>query len=200
MAHYQTTMQQSGTLLQGNALIKVAASAGTLVASGVNVGIGQFTGFTENITPFTVQAGNAADPIEGISEHTLTVTFDLLEFYLPTFDTLRGGNLDLQTNPSVGTYITGGSVQSFSTGGLTELTAIALMIHNTKIVSSATVETIFVGYKGTIDQGITFTPKSDNDEDPIAVFSWAVTFELDTGRTSGDQLYIVETEMAAASA
>jgi len=195
MPNYQTEIQQSGTLLQGNWLMKVAPSAGTIIASGVNIGIGQVTGWTENITPFSTQAGNAADPIEGVAEHTLTLTFELMEMYLPTFDTLRGGDLDTQTNPSAGTYITGGCVQSLATGGKTVLTDVAMLLHNTKIVSDATVETMIVCYKGTIQGGLALTTKSDNDEDPIGIWAFEMKFTLETGRTRGDQLVVIETEM-----
>jgi hypothetical protein len=198
MAHYQNTgLTNAGTLLQGGFAIYVAATAGTLAgAGGTNFGLGDGPVITENIENFSVQAGNGPDPLEGVAEQSVTITFNTLEFYIPTWDTVRGQELDTVGTASVGTYVTGGSVHTISTGGFTELGTCALKFVNTKLVSGATVETAIVFYKCNLTQGLSFTAKSDNDDDPVMVIPWTLEAKLDTSRTAGDQLYIIETEMA----
>lgn len=198
MAHYQNTgLTQAGTLLQGGWAMYVAATAGTLVGTGgTNLGAGNGPTITENIENFTVQAGNAPDPLEGVAEQTVTINFETLEFYTPNMNIIRGDELDTAGTASVGTYITSGSVHTISTGGFTELGTCALKFTNNKLVSGATVETNIVFYKCSVTQGLTFTAKSDNDDDPVMVIPWTIEARIDTSRTAGDQLYIIETEMA----
>jgi len=202
MPHYQNTgLTQGNTLLQGGWAMYVAATAGTLAGTGgTNMGLGNFTGMTENIGAYTVQAGNGPDPLEGVADQTVTVTFETLEFYLPTYNVIRGDELDTSGTASVGTYVTGGSVLTLSTGGFTQIGQCALKFTNSKLVSGATVETAIVFYKCFLNQGLSFTPKGDNDEDPVTVIPWTLTAKVDTARTAGDQLYKIETELAIASA
>jgi len=197
MPHYQNTgLTNAGTLLQGGWAMYVAATAGSLAAaSGTNIGLGNLTGVTENIENFTVQAGNGPDPLEGLADQTVTVTFDTIEFYPSNFNVIRGDEIDTYGTASVGTYVTGGSVFTISTGGFTEIGQCALKFVNHKLVSGATVETVIIFYKCFLNQGLSFTPKSDNDEDPVTVIPWTLTAKVDTARTAGDQLYKIETEL-----
>ncbi len=197
MPNYQNTgLTQAGTLLQGGWKMEVAASAGNLVASGTNIGLGNLTSVLENIEPFSVQAGNGPDPLEGIAEHTATINFETIEFYPSTWDQIRGGNFDTEVTSTAGTYVSG-TANTFSTGGFTELTPVALRFTNTKLVSGASVATVIVLYKCTITQGISWTAKSDNDEDPVTIVPFVIEAKPDTLRTVGDQLYIIETQMGA---
>ena len=197
MPHYQNTgITNANSLLQGGWKMEVAASAGNLVASSTNIGVGNLISFTENLVPYAVQAGNAPDPLTGVATHTVTINFETLEFWPPTFDAIRGGGLDTENAATAGTYVAG-TANVISTGGLSVLTNKAYRFLNTKLVSSATVQTAIVVYKGYAEQGISFTAKGDNDEDPVTVIPWVITGKLDTARTAGDQLFIIEAEGGA---
>lgn len=195
MAYYQNTgtVTTSGSIVMGGFKLEYAATA---AASYTNLGIGRNLVITENLTMWNAQADNGPDPIRGVSRHTATIAFELLEWYLPSWDKARGTGFDLDTAPSVGTYITGGSVQSLSTGGNTALTRSAFKFSNAKLVSGATVETAIVFYKAYLNAGMTLTLKSDNDEDPINVAPFTLEAECDTDRSAGDQLMVIETEVA----
>ncbi len=199
MPHYQNTgLVNANSLLKGGWKMEVGATAGNLVTSGTNIGVGNLTGFTENIVPYVVQAGNAPDPLEGVATHTVTINFETLEFWPPTFDEIRGEGLDTENEATAGTYVAG-TANVISTGGLDVLSNKAYRFTNTKLVAGATVQTVIVVYKGYAEQGISFTAKSDNDEDPVTVIPWVITGKLDTGanRTVGDQLFIIEAEGGA---
>jgi len=89
MPTYQNTgLVQDPSLIIGSVKAEVATSFG---GSYTNVGLGRSFGLTEEITPFNVQADNGPDPIEGVAEHELAITAELLEMYIPTLDTIRGG-------------------------------------------------------------------------------------------------------------
>jgi len=196
MPHYQTSIQHANSLLQGGWKMEVGASAGNLVASGTNIGIGNMVSFTENITQFTTQAGNATDPLQGVAQHTVTIEFECLEFWPPVFDEIRGENLDTENEATAGTYVAG-TANIISTGGLTEITNKAFRFTNSKLVSAATVETVIIVYKAYAQTGLSFSGKSDNDEDPVMVIPFTIIGKLDTARTAGDQLFIIEAEGGA---
>lgn len=197
MPNYQISgIQQSGTILQGNFKIEVAGSVGVLSSSAVNLGLGRVTNISENWGKYGVQAGNGPSPLEGVSNQDVLIEFELLEFYLPSFDDLRGNNLDTENEATAATYLTG-TVNTFSTGGKTELSYRALQLTNYKLVSGATVETIIIFYRGTLEQGLQFTPKDDDGDDPVTVFPFSFKAVCDAGRAAGDQLFIIETEMGA---
>lgn len=196
--YQQTSLTNAGTLLQGGFRLGVAASAASFAGGslGTVLGIGNLTGITENIERSTTQAGNSDKPDEVVAVHSLTITFELLEFWLPTFDAIRGGSLDTENAATAATYISGTpTANTLSTGGLNTLTPQAFIFENTTMVSGATAKTILVVYSATIEQGIAFTPKSDHDTDPAMVIPFTLTAELDTARTKGDQLYYIESEL-----
>lgn len=199
LGHYQqTSLTNAGTLLQGGFRMGVAASAASFVGGslGTVLGIGNLTGITENIERSTTQAGNSDMPEEVVANHSLTVTFELLEFWPTAFDAIRGGSLDTENAATAATYINGTpTANTISTGGLNTLTPKAFIFENTTMVSGATAKTILVVYKAKIEQGMTFTPKTDHDTDPAMVIPFTLTGELDTARTKGDQLFYIESEL-----
>ena len=201
LGHYQqTALTNAGTLLQGGFRLGVAGSAGAFAGGslGTVLGIGNLTGFTENIERSTTQAGNSDMPDEVVAVHSLTITFELLEFWLPSFDEIRGGGLDTENAATAPTYIAGGTsatVNTISTGGLNVLTGKAFIFENTTMVSAATAKTVLIAYKAKLEEGMTFTPKTDHDTDPAMVIPFTLTAELDTDRTKGDQLFIIESEL-----
>lgn len=114
LGHYQQTAQTvSGCTLLGGWEMARAATSGTFegataFGSGCTIlGIGNLTGFTENIEMSTTQAGNSNMPEKVVAVHTATFNFELLEFYLPTFDEIRGGSLDTEVQETASTYLTG---------------------------------------------------------------------------------------------
>lgn len=197
LGHFQqTAMAVSGTTLLGGCQMGIAASAASFAGGsmGTVLGIGNMTGFTENLEMTTTQAGNSNEPDKVIAKHTLTIAFELLEFYTPNWDKIRGGSLDTETSATAATYLTG-TVNTFSTGGLSAIGEKALIFRNAKMVAGATTETVLVVYKAKIEAGVIITPKSDHDTDPVMVLPFTMTGELDTTRTAGDQLFITETEL-----
>lgn len=199
LGHYQQTSEtNANALLQGGFRMGVAASAASFAGGslGTVLGIGNLTGFTENMEMTTTQAGNSNQPVEKVAVHTVEVSFECLEFWPPTFDEIRGGSLDTEIEGTASTYISGTPTANvISTGGLNTLTEKAFIFENTTMVGGSTAQTILVIYKGKISQGMTFTPKSDDDTDPAMVVPFTITGELDTSRTAGDQLFYIESQL-----
>ena len=183
---------------------------GVTFGSGCTIlGIGNLTGFTENIEMSTTQAGNSNMPEKVIAVHGATITLELMEFYLPSFLIVRGNSADVgyaSGSLSASTYLaavggagagSGGTVCTFSTGGLNTVNEMAFAFYNVRMEAGATVETILVIHKARISQGLTWTPKTDHDTDPVTVFPFTLEAELDTSQTAGNQLYAIETELGA---
>ena len=199
LGHFQqTSLTNADSLLQGGFRLGVAATAGIFGAGSVGtaLGIGNLVSVQENIERTTTQAGNSDLPEELVATHSLTVSFELLEFWPPTWDLIRGGSLDAENAATASTYISGTpTANTLASGGLNTLTGKAFIFENTTMVAGATAVTVLVVYKAKIEQGLTFTPKSDHDTDPAMVMPFTLTGELDTSRTAGDQLFIIESEL-----
>ena len=194
--YQQTSLTNAGTVLQGGFRMGVAGTAGVFESGSVGtvLGIGNLTGLTENIEKTTTQAGNSDQPDAQVATHTLTITFDLLEYWPASFDEIRGGSLDSENSATAGTYV-GGTANVFSTGGLSTIAGKAFIFENTTYVAGATAVTVLIAYLARIEAGMVFTPKTDHDTDPVMVMPFTLTAELDTGRTAGDQLFITESEL-----
>lgn len=195
--YQQTSLTNTGTVLQGGFRMGVAGTAGVFESGslGTVLGIGNLTGLTENIEKTTTQAGNSDQPDAQVANHTLTITFDLLEFWPPSFDLIRGGSLDTENSLTASTYLSSGTVNTISTGGLDTLAGKAFIFENTTYVAGATAVTILVAYLARIEAGMVITPKTDHDTDPVMVMPFTLTAELDTSRIPGDQLFIIESEL-----
>jgi len=192
MPIYQSTgATQANSWVIGSVKAEVAASA---LASYTTLGLGREFTVTENIEKQNVQADNGPDVVDQIGRHTVTITFTLLEFYLPTIDSIRGG-IDSVGTASIGTYITSGSVHQLTTGGLAVQTPKAYKFTNSKLVSGATVSTVVVVYSTTIEQGLALAFQSDNADDPVMPIPFTLMGELDTSRTTNDQLMVLETQI-----
>ena len=198
LGHYQqTSLTNAGTLLEGGFRMGIATAAVMFAGGSVQtvLGIGNLTSIQENIELSTTQAGNSNMPVERVASQTLTVNFELLEFWAPTFDLIRGSGLDT-TGYTASTYITGTpTARSISTGGLDTLGTMSYVFENVTMVSGATAKTVLIVYKARIAQGLAFTSKTDHDTDPVMVYPFVLTAELDTSRTKGDQLFIIESEL-----
>jgi len=198
LGHYQqTSLTNAGTLLEGGFRMGIATAAVMFAGGSVQtvLGIGNLTSIQENIELSTTQAGNSNMPVERVASQTLTINFELLEFWAPTFDLIRGSGLDT-TGYTASTYITGTpTARSISTGGLDTLGTMSYVFENVTMVSGATAKTVLIVYKARIAQGLAFTSKTDHDTDPVMVYPFVLTAELDTSRTKGDQLFIIESEL-----
>ncbi len=198
LGHFQqTSLTNAGTLLQGGFKLGVAASAASFVGSlGTILGIGNMTSLTENIEKTTTQAGNSDQPEKLVAVHTITASFELLEFWPPSFDAIRGGSLDTENSATASTYIDGTpTANTFASGGLNTLTEKAFIFENTTMVGGTTAVTLLIIYSATIEQGLAFTAKSDHDTDPAMVMPFTLTGELETSRAAGDRLFIIESEL-----
>ena len=199
LGHFQqTSLTNAETLLQGGFKLGVAASAAAFVGGslGTVLGIGNLTSIQENIEKTTTQAGNSDQPEKQVAVHTITASFELLEFWPPNFDAIRGGGLDSENAATASTYIDGTpTVNTLSTGGLNVLTEKAFIFENTTMVAGTTAVTLLILYSATIEQGLAFTAKTDHDTDPAMVLPFTLTGMLETSRVAGDQLFIIESEL-----
>jgi len=183
MPLYQNSSVDSARLIVGNFKIETspyASAAGSF--TWVNLGAGMVQSGGHNVEKYDVQAGNAPDPIEGVSRETFPVSIELIEWDASALAAVMSG---LVTAASTGTVMT------MYGGGNTTLTQRAMRLTNTRLVSGATKETIITLFRVTPDNGYQFTLKSDNDADPVNVFGLNVTAEPDSTRSVGTQLFTI---------
>ena len=180
MALYQNTSIDTTKLILGNYKIESATSSG---ATYVNLGAGIVNKFGHNITKYDTQAGNAPDPVEGVSDETFTVEGEMIEFDASVMAAISGGAITKTTGASGVTVING--------GGNTSITERAFKLTNRRLISGVTHETVIVVYKATLDNGVQFTAKSDNDADPVNVMAFSLTGKLDSTLSAGSQLFSI---------
>lgn len=198
MPSYQLTgAAQADSWVLGSAKIEVAASAGGSAGTFTNLGLAREVSIEEIIERVAIQADNGPDFAKSLGRHQVRLQFSLIEFYLPTIDAIRGG-IDSQSSGSAGdaTYIAT-AWQSISTGGLEDITSKAYKLTNNRSTDAGTVETVFIIYSATIDEGLRFAFQSDNDEDSVMPIPFNLIGDLDTSRTQNDQLFFVETTIGA---
>lgn len=182
MPSYQNSAVTQSKLILGNAKIETAAYGTTVAGTWVNLGAGMFTGFQHTPTFWETQAGNAPDPIEGISSEQATFSFELIEYDASAMSPAFGGLTSVQVTTTQ---------TVLNAGGATTLTDRAFRITNTSIISGATKTTVILVYKAHISAGVEIQFKSDNDANPIAVFPVKIEAKLDTSLTAGSQLYSI---------
>ncbi len=180
MPLYQNTTIDSTKLILGNYKIESAASA---AGSYVNLGAGIINSFGHNVVKYDTQAGNAPDPVEGVSDETFVIDGELIEYDASSLAAISGGMMSMASGASGVTTLNG--------GGNTTITERAFRLTNRRLISGVTHETVIVVYKATLDQGITFTAKSDNDANPVNVMPIKITGKLDSARTAGSQLFSI---------
>lgn len=179
MPLYQNTSVDTNELILGNYKIEVAltSEAGTYI----NLGAGIVNSFGHNITKYAVQAGNAPDPLEGIATETFVVSANLIEYDASALNVIQAGAL---------TYAAGTTGQTILSGGGNQLlTPKIFRLTNRRLINGVTNETVILVYNATMDTGLQFTAKSDNDADPINVIACNITAKPDTTRTAGSQLF-----------
>jgi hypothetical protein len=185
MPTYQNSTVDANKLILGNYKIETAPSSG---GTYVNVGAGMLTDHGHDFEKYDVQAGNAPDPIEGIAKETYHINFEMIEYDGSVLSAIQCGAIT-ETNTT--------ALSTISGGGNQVLTSRAFRLTNTRLISGATAQTIVTVYKATVDNGLQFTSKGDNDTDPINVMTVAITAEVDATKTAGSQLFsITRTKIA----
>ena len=80
MPTYQNSDVDKNSLVIGNYKIEIATYGTSIGGTFTNLGAGIITAFNHEITKYDVQAGNAPDPIEGVSEETFPVTGEMITY------------------------------------------------------------------------------------------------------------------------
>ena len=181
MPLYQNAAATASKLIVGNCKLETAAYASAAGSyTWVNCGVGMVKSAGYKPTMYSVQAGNAPDPLKGVADEIFTIEADLIEF--------DGSVLSAMSAGLIG-GVSAGTVYSIYGGGVGTLTPRAFRLTNTSMIAGATKQTIMTVYYATMTSGLQFTFKSDNDSDPLAVIAVTLEAELDTTRSAGTQLY-----------
>ena len=163
MPIYQNSTVADAKIEIGNYAIYVGSVGATAAAITVNLGAGMVKSFAHNAEMFTSQSGNSVDPIDGVSRETATLEIDLIEYDGSAFSALTGG---MWTGTS-GSISVGGQVSSLAGKGFK-------LVNTRKLATGSTQTTTYVINKG-IAGGFSLALKSDNDSDPVAVYSFYIT-------------------------
>lgn len=163
MAHYQNASVTDAKIETGNYAMFVGAENATTGSTWTNLGAGMVKSFAYVAESFTSQAGNAPDPIQGVAKETATIGIDLLEYDGSTFSSLLGG-------------LASGSSGSFTVGGVSNTqTAKAMKLENTRILASGSTQTTtYILPRVYANGGFSMTPKSDNDTDPVNIYTFDI--------------------------
>ena len=163
MAIYQNSTVTDAKIEVGNFAMYVGALGATAGAITVNLGAGMLKSFAYVAEGYAAQSGNSPDPIQGIAKETANLGFDLIEYDGSSFSTLSGG-------------VISGTSASLTVGGQTNIQvgkAIKL-VNVRKLASGSTQTTTYVLPNCFMSGGFTMTPKSDNDTDPVNVYSFTI--------------------------
>src|SRR3990167_6487640 len=147
MPNYQLTgAAQANSWVLGSAKVEIAATVSGTAGDFTNLGLAREVSIEEIIERTSIQADNGPDFAKGIGRHQVRVSFSLIEFYLPTFDKIRGG-IDSQTSGTAGSALYVATAwQALKTGGLEEITAKCYKLTNVKKVAGASKTTVVVIY------------------------------------------------------
>jgi len=124
MPTYQTSAQNPDSIWYGSAKIEVSLDNGSTYT---DVGLARGVTVNEVIETAAIQADNGEDIANNVSSQTVEVTFNSLEFYLPTLYKMRG-NIDTLSQISTGSTT---AIDSYSTGGSSADKFIALQNQGT---------------------------------------------------------------------
>lgn len=177
---HQITSVDSDKLILGNYEIETASSSGAVF---VTLGPGMLTSWQHTFTNTNIQSGNSVDPLEYIADEALTFGFDIIEYHASVISALQGGLVNTTAVTSTTSTLRG--------GGATELIQRAFKMTNTREIDGSTVETVITVFKAAVEGGMTIGVKSDNDSDPINVFSFACKAENDATLSAGGQLFTI---------
>jgi hypothetical protein len=165
MPLYQNSSVSDAKIEIGNYAIYVGSVGATGASITTNLGAGMVKSFKYNPTMYTCQAGNAPDPIQGVSRETSEIDMDLIEYDGSSFSVLSNGMMASTTGGSVLTV--GGQVSSINGVGMK-------LVNVRKLSTGSTQTTTYVINRAFINSGWSCSPKSDNDADPITVYSFTM--------------------------
>lgn len=277
MAHPNTGLTQSDAVIKGSCKIEISTDNGS---NWTNVGLARSVVFNEQSETTDIQADNGPDLESYVSDHVVDITFNGLEFYLPTLFKIRGG-IDLSTTVSsaavtaTDSYATGalshsvpyyfatqgssdtlpaiskvvqtdtggskttltstsdyttftdannqsgvlfpaaamgggfndteataiiyayGSIASrkLKSGGLTDISPRWWRLTNAQVVSGTTKYRYYTLYSGSFQNGLNLAFKSGNEADPVLETPITIRCKVDSTRTAGDQLYVIEDQV-----
>lgn len=190
MPLYQNTSVDATKLIIGNYKIEVAPYGTTAgAASWVNLGAGIVNKFGHNYEKYKAQAGNAPDPVEGVATETFIIDGELIEYDASVLSALSGGVTTKSTGASGVTVLSG--------GGVSTVTYKTFKLTNTRMQAASaaatpvTHQTVVLVFKASLDNGLQFTSKSDNDTDPVNVMPFSITGKVDSTLSAGAQLYTI---------
>lgn len=163
MPLYQNATVTDSKVETGNYAIYVGTLGATAAAITTNLGAGMVKSFVHNAEMYTSQAGNAVDPIEGVARETATLEIDLIEYDGSAFSALTGG----MWAGTSGSATVGGQVSLLPGKGFK-------LVNTRKLSGGTTQTTTYVISKG-VAGGFSMSPKSDNDSDPVNVYSFTIT-------------------------
>jgi len=183
MPLYQNTSVVSAYLTIGNYKIECASVGTSAGGTWVNLGAGMVNSFGYEPTKLETQAGNAPDPIEGVADEVFKIDAELIEYNASTLAIISGGLLTKSAGTTGVTILKG--------GGKTSITEKAFKLTNRRLIGTVTSKTVILVFKATLDTGLSFTAKSDNDTDPVNVMPLTITGKLNTSLTAGTQLFSI---------
>ena len=162
MPIYQNSTVTDSKIEIGNYAMYVSTTAGTTVGgTWINLGAGMVKSFSYDPVSYTAQAGNAPDPIQGISRETAKIAIDLIEYDGSSFSILSDGAM----TGSSGSLVVGGQTNVQAGNGFK-------LVNTRKLATGSTQTTTVVFNFVFMDGGFSTSPKSDNDADPIMVYSF----------------------------
>ena len=163
MPIYQNATVADAKIEIGNFAISVSAVGATAGSTWINLGAGMVKSFTYNPEMFTCQSGNSVDPIQGVAKETATFEIDLIEYDGSAFSNMSGGLLA----GTSGSLIVGGNV--------TVQTAKAFKLANIRTLATGSSQTTtYILPNCFMNTGFSAAPKSDNDSDPMTVYSFSI--------------------------
>lgn len=171
----QTSVQDPTAIIYGSAVLEVQPLGGS---GWVNAGAIRGLSVTENVAA-TQLAGDNADIVKYVSEHTLTITFTQLEAMSEDVREVIRGTFD-EIDASIPGEVT------ISTGGRATLPDFEVRITNTDEDGNPIV---FHAFKVSLDGGYALQFQDDNAEDPIVLNEVSMTAIPDITRDRGEQLY-----------
>ncbi|MCK9371393.1 hypothetical protein M0R04_15875 [Candidatus Dojkabacteria bacterium] len=164
MPIYQQSTVTDGKVEVGNYAMYVASTAGTTVGgSWINLGAGMVKTLNYTSEPYTSQSGNSVDPIQGIARETCTIDIDLIEYDGSSFSVLSGGSI----SGTSGSLLVGGQTNVMAGKGLK-------LVNTRKLATGSTQTTTYVFNYVFLNGGFSTSPKSDNDTDPVNLYSFSI--------------------------
>lgn len=163
MPIYQNATVADAKIEIGNYTISVSTVGATAGSTWTNLGAGMVKGFTYNPEMFTCQAGNAVDPIQGVAKETVTFEIDLLEYDGSSFSVLSGGLI----SGTSGSLIVGGNATVQAAKGFK-------LVNMRTLAGGTSQTTTYLLPNCFMNTGFSMSPKSDNDADPMNVYSFSI--------------------------